>query len=195
MVWVCKLRAVDETGQLLMSGKRHSEGDWATEWGRIILDHSMRTFTIERDRLISLDGLAREISKATNTRRKLEEYYYGTWLMDIPEYILWASYRVNDREPDCPSWSWASCTGPIWLRFRDFDNDRPDDGLGRDCKVLGIDEATGILTISAIRVDITQWDLSPMHRVSMDDLNGKNGRLAYRQPLIQGYAVARQIDR
>lgn len=188
MVWVCKRKAVDETGQALIAGNRLSEGDWATEWGRIVVDHSQRKFTYERDRLISLDGLARGISKASNTACKIEEYFYGTFLIDTPEYILWASYRINDRETDCP-WSWASCTSPVWLRFRDFDTNRPDDGLSRYCKIGGIDKATGVLTISAWRVDITQWDLSPMKRVSMEDLNGKKGRLAYRQPLIQGYAV------
>jgi hypothetical protein len=190
MVWVCKQTAVDETGQFLIGGKRHSEGDWATEWGRIISEHSMRMFTFEKDRLISLDGLAREVSKATNNSCKLEEYFYGTWLTDIPEYILWASYRMDDRKTKCPSWSWASCASSVWLRFRDFDNNRPDDGLVRACKVLSVDRAAGILTVSAIRVDIGRWELSSRDRVSTQDLNGKEGRLAYRQPLIQGYGVS-----
>ena len=189
MVWVCKRTAMDETGQLLMAGKRHSEGDWATEWGRIISEHSMRKFTFERDRLISLDGLAREISKAKNNSCKPGEYFFGNWLIDIPEYILWASYRHENRKTECPSWSWASCASAVWLRFKDFDNMRPDDGLNQQCKVLGVDEASGALTISAIRLDIAHWDLSLMERVSFDDLQGKKGRLAYRQPLIQGYAV------
>ncbi|KAF2176934.1 hypothetical protein K469DRAFT_697630 [Zopfia rhizophila CBS 207.26] len=67
---------------------------------------------------------------------------------------------------------------------------RPDDGLVQDYKILSVDKATGILTISAIRLDITRWDLSLIDRISIQDLNRKNGRLAYRQSLIQGYGVS-----
>jgi hypothetical protein len=48
MVWVCKEKAVDETGQRLVAGQRHTESDWATEWGRIIVEHSVREFTFEK---------------------------------------------------------------------------------------------------------------------------------------------------
>jgi hypothetical protein len=190
MVWVCKRKAMDETGQQLVGGERHSKNDWATEWGTIISEHSMRRFTFEKDRLISLDGLAREISKAANNSCTMKEYFYGNWMIDLPEFILWASYRMDDRKTECPSWSWASCASAVWLRFRDFDNNRPDDGLVPDCEIHDVDKATGVLAISAIRLDITQWDLSPMDRVSIHDLNGKSKRLAYRQPLIQGYRVS-----
>ncbi|OAL42890.1 HET-domain-containing protein, partial [Pyrenochaeta sp. DS3sAY3a] len=108
MMWVCKERAVDETGHFVLAAKRHSDPDWATEWHKIITDHSVRDFTFESDRLVSLDGLAREVAKAENNSCKLEEYFYGTWLSDVPESILWASYRAHDRETACPSWSWAS---------------------------------------------------------------------------------------
>ena len=114
MVWVCKERAVDETGQTLIARKRHSEGDWATEWGRIIVKHSMRKFTFEKYRLISLNSLAREVSKATKNSCRPGEYFYGTWLIDIPEYILWSSYRLDDRKMECPSWPWASCVSAVW---------------------------------------------------------------------------------
>jgi hypothetical protein len=190
MVWVCKRQAVDETGQVLVGANRHSEGDWATEWGKIITEHSMRRFTFESDRLISLDGLAKEISKASNNSCKLEEYFFGNWLVDIPEYTLWGSYRMDRGETaECPSWSWASCDSAIWLRFQDFDNHRPDDGFVRECKVLGVDRATGVLNISAIRIEIMHWDFTPTRRVSTPELNSYSNGLAYRQPLIQGYGV------
>ncbi|KAH7079883.1 heterokaryon incompatibility protein-domain-containing protein [Paraphoma chrysanthemicola] len=189
MVWVCKGTAFDETGQLLMATKRHSEPDWASEWGRIIVEHSMREFTYEKDRLISLEGLAREVSKAGNNSCKAGEYFFGTWLVDIQEYILWASYRTTKRITNCPSWSWASCDSAVWLRFKDFDNNRPDDGLSQDCKVIGVDAETGILRVSAVRIDIAPWKLTSTARVSQQDLEGAAGARAYRGHLIQAYEV------
>ncbi|KAH7086185.1 heterokaryon incompatibility protein-domain-containing protein [Paraphoma chrysanthemicola] len=189
MVWVCKHTAFDETGQLLMATKRHSESDWATEWGRIIAEHSMREFTYEKDRLISLEGLAREVSKANNNSCKAGEYFFGNWLVDIPEYILWASYRTTKRITNCPSWSWASCDSAVWLRFKDFDNNRPDEGLNRGCKVIGVDAETGILRLSAVRIDIASWKLTLTGRVSQQDLEGLAGIRAYRGHLIQAYEV------
>ena len=194
MVWVCKRRAVEETGQLLLAQNRHSEDDWATEWGRIITDHSVRNFTFEKDRLTSLRGLATEISKANNNCYKLEHYFYGIWLHDIPECLLWASYRCDNRQTDCPSWSWASCASPVWLRFKDFDNMRPDEDLEQTCKVIGIDNATRILSISAIKLDIGQWDLSLMDRIPNQEYQGQKGRFAYREPVIQGYRVSSKHD-
>jgi len=149
----------------------------------------MRQFTFETDRLISLDGLAREVSKAPNNSCKMAEYFYGTWLRDLPEYILWASYRWGDRRTAWPSWSWASCASSVWLRFRDFDNMRPDELMMCDCEVLGVDEDTGVLTVSTIRIDITHWDFSLMEKVPLHELRNEKGRLAYRQPLVQGYSV------
>src|ERR1700712_1781191 len=99
------------------------ERDWTIEWGRIIVEHSTRAFTFESDRLHSLHSLAIELCKDVNNSYTPETYFFGIWLVDIPEYILWASYRLGEKKSThCPSWSWASCSGPVWLRFRDFDS-------------------------------------------------------------------------
>ncbi|KAF2667965.1 HET-domain-containing protein [Microthyrium microscopicum] len=188
MVWVCKGRSEDETGQMII-GRGLSEGDWATEWGRIIFEHSGRLFTYEKDRLVSLQGLAREVSKASNNSSSLETYYFGTFLVDIPEYILWASYRHGEKSKSCPSWSWASAGGAVWLRFRDFDYGRPDDSFGNDCKVLGVDRTSGLLSIEAKRVNIGNLISSVMERNSVNDLIGEKATRAYRQPLIQGFSI------
>ncbi|KAE9373876.1 HET-domain-containing protein, partial [Stipitochalara longipes BDJ] len=121
MVWACKRTAEDETGQQII-GRGLTEGDWATEWDRIIFEHSFREFTFEKDRLVSLDGLAREVAKASNNSHKSGTYFFGTWLIYIPESILWASYRMGKKSTFCPSWSWASCSGAVWLRFKNFDS-------------------------------------------------------------------------
>ncbi|VUC29064.1 unnamed protein product [Clonostachys rosea] len=186
MLWVCRDKAEDENAQMIHG--RLTECDWATEWGKIILEHSQRAFTFEKDRLRSLDSLANELSKAKNNSCKMGEYFYGTWLVDIPEYILWASYRAGKKNSDCPSWSWASCGGPVWFRFRDFDNMRQDD-FSQYCKVLGVSEMSGILTIEAKVADISHLILHAMRRNGHKDLMGQNGHSTYRQPLIQGYSV------
>lgn len=188
MIWVCKGKAEDETGQMHI-GWCLKELDWATEWGRIIMEHSGRAFTFEKDRLVSLQNLASEVMKANNNSYKPGTYFFGNWLLDIPEYILWASYRMGEKNKFCPSWSWASCGGPVWLRFRDFDNNRQDVMFSQECKVLGVDEATGILSIEAERSNISHLILSAMGKIPNKDLIGENGRLAYRRPLVQGYAI------
>jgi hypothetical protein len=143
----------------------------------------------EKDLLISLDGLAREVAKAENNTCKPGTYFFGTWLIDIPEYIFWASYRMGKKSALCPSWSWASCGGPVWLRFRDFDNNRPDHGIRTHCKLLGVDEATGILSIEAKRLNISHIILFAMEKFPTEDLLREKAILSYRRPLVQGYAI------
>lgn len=181
-------RAEDEGGQLIV-GRGLTEGDWATEWGRVVAEHSARAFTFEEDRLVSLDGLASKIVKAGNNSYKPGTYFIGTWLDDIPEFICWASYRTGKKNVLCPSWSWASCGGPVWFRFRDFDGNRPDEGFRSRCKILAVDAASGILSIEATRLMVNHLVLSAIEENSLKDLYGEKGRLAYRQPLIQGYAI------
>jgi hypothetical protein len=153
------------------------------------MEHSIRAFIFGKDRLISLDGLVREVAKAENNSCKPGTHFFGTWLIDIPEYILWASYRMGKKSTLCPSWSWASCGGPVWLRFRDFDNNRPEDGLRTRCKVLRVDEATGILNIEAKRLNISHLILSAIEKVPTKDLIGEMALLSYRQPLVHGHAI------
>src|ERR1700712_1668480 len=78
------------------------ERDWTIEWGRIIVEHSTRAFTFESDRLHSLHSLAIELCKAVNNSYTPETYFFGIWLVDIPEYILWASYRLGEKEVQPP---------------------------------------------------------------------------------------------
>ncbi|CAI6091593.1 unnamed protein product [Clonostachys chloroleuca] len=186
MLWVCRDKAEDENGQMVYG--RLTERDWSTEWGKIILEHSQREFSFEKDRLRSLDGLAKELSKVKNNSCNTGEYFYGTWLADIPEYILWASYRAGKKNTRCPSWTWASCEGAVWFRFRDFDNLRQDD-FSQCCKVLGVSKSTGVLTVEGKVADISHLILYPMRRNSTEDLMGQNSNVTYRQPLVQGYAV------
>jgi hypothetical protein len=82
---VCK-KTEDETGQQII-GRGLPEGGWATEWARIIVEHSLRAATFEEDRLNSLHRLARELTKAKNNSCKPGTYFFGTWLVDIPEYF------------------------------------------------------------------------------------------------------------
>src|SRR5262249_15158642 len=127
--------------------------------------------------------------KAKHNNYKPGSYFFGTWLVDIPEYILWASYRMGKKSTLYPSWSWASCGGPVWLRFRNLDINRPDHGFCRHCKVLGVEECTGILSIEAKILDISHLILFAMEKLFIRDLMRQHSRLPYRQPLAQGYAI------
>src|ERR1700691_5123575 len=73
-----------------------------SQMGRVIAEHSVREFKFEKDRLASLRSLEREVTKAMNNSRKPDTYFFSTWLIDIPEHILWASYRLGKVNTFCP---------------------------------------------------------------------------------------------
>lgn len=176
MVWVCRRHAEDESGQQII-GRGLPIVDWAPEWGRIIQEHSAREFTYEKDRLVSLEGLAGEIAK---TKSYKDTYCFGTWEIDVPECLLWSPIRRGTKLTICPSWSWASSPGPIWLRFRDFDNHRQDDCFGSCCRVLEMDQALGTLNIKAKRKEI--------HHLLTREYSEEPDYM-YRMPLHQGYVI------
>jgi Heterokaryon incompatibility protein (HET) len=108
MAWVCKTTAQDEFGEKLILGDR------AKSWSEIVMAHSERSFTYERDMLISLEGLAQETKKSREDKR----YLFGLWWVDLPLGLLWKSHdfsflQRNLSLPDVPSWSWASRKGSI----------------------------------------------------------------------------------
>ena len=140
--------------------------------------------------MISLDSLAREFAKASNNSYTPDTYFFGTWRIHIPEYILWASYRLGKRNTACPSWSWASCGGSAWLRFRGFDSNRPDNAFPSHCKVVSVDRDSGFLTLESKRLKISNLILPAMEYVNPADLIGNKALLPYRQPLVHGYAFS-----
>lgn len=95
--WACHSHAEDETGQP-MFGYKLPEAGWGTEWGRVIEEHSRREFTFMKDRLISPEGIAREVSKTrayetvpseTGEWIKSPACWEGTFKDNMPEHLLW----------------------------------------------------------------------------------------------------------
>jgi hypothetical protein len=85
-------------------------------WRDIIEEYSMREFSMLKDRLPALSGLAAEFQQSLNC-----VYMAGIWQDDL-HGLLWAmDYNVPfvfDTLDEGPSWSWASVPGPItyaWL--------------------------------------------------------------------------------
>jgi hypothetical protein len=102
LTWVCKTVQCDER-----------EGDMDVEqwpeWESVVSSYTMRELTYETDRLIALEGLVKEMQKAT-----AENYCLGIWTSGLPEHLLWMIYdRHRMGKPlDLPSWTWAAKPGP-----------------------------------------------------------------------------------
>jgi hypothetical protein len=104
-------------------------------WLKMVENFTSRVLTQNSDRLIAIDGIARELGRVFH-----DEYYAGLWLRGLPLQLLWR--RVNremimrgfcgcfqnrgfhmgtfilDSSRSCyaglfPSWSWAAAAGPV----------------------------------------------------------------------------------
>lgn len=106
MVWICKTAAEDETGR---NYTKTTFWDCSKTWTEIIEENYGRRLTYEKDRLISIRGLATEMQKS----RIGDRYFDGLWEKDPPLCLLWkppsfAIARLNLEIPDVASWSWGS---------------------------------------------------------------------------------------
>ena len=73
-------------------------------WYETVEAYSLRGLTYEKDRLPTLEGLAREFSVRTGYH-----YHQGIWKEDHLRGLLWRSRsRRSTREEQIPSWSWAA---------------------------------------------------------------------------------------
>ena len=78
-------------------------------WRKMVVDYTTLNFTFEKDALVAMMGLAREMQ----TFRR-GAYLCGLWEDSLIGDLLWESGRR--RIPDtwqAPSWSWASCVGSV----------------------------------------------------------------------------------
>ncbi|EPE29058.1 hypothetical protein GLAREA_00216 [Glarea lozoyensis ATCC 20868] len=84
-------------------------------WSRIVQTYSSCYLSEERDRLVALSGIAREMYRKTQ-----DGYLAGLWKSSLPTDLVWRSLHVT-QEPTrtkryrAPSWSWASVIGPVSL--------------------------------------------------------------------------------
>jgi hypothetical protein len=97
--WVCKKednqgnRAINEMGEPFDDSEYPS-------WWQFIREYSGRLLTYEKDRLIALEGLAKEMQKSGKGK-----YCFGVWSDKLPELLLWgtSSMERNKCLNDAPS--------------------------------------------------------------------------------------------
>ncbi|PVH80552.1 HET-domain-containing protein, partial [Cadophora sp. DSE1049] len=95
LVWVCKTSAEAETGYFVV-GRGIPIQEYKNAWGQIVQEHSARLFTYQRDRLVSLEGLA---SRYRHFKPKDDWYAAGIWGSDMPLHLLWSPKMLAwDRE-------------------------------------------------------------------------------------------------
>jgi Heterokaryon incompatibility protein (HET) len=116
LTWVCKTVQCDER-------EHHRDVQQYPEWYNILEDYTGRELTYETDRLIALEGLVKEMEKATT-----ERFCLGIWTSGLPEQLLWMIYGSTPMEKplDLPSWTWASKPGrkSFYISSPDFDECR-----------------------------------------------------------------------
>lgn len=79
------------------------------DWRRIVRVYTRAALTEERDKLVAISALAREMRVVTN-----DDYLAGLWRTSLVDDLLW--YAVHGKRPKsyrAPSWSWASIDGPV----------------------------------------------------------------------------------
>lgn len=82
-------------------------------WWKIVKLYSVCELTYERDKLVAISGIAREIFN----RNHSVEYVAGLWRSDIESQLCWKIRVPADRPatPQAPSWSWATTNGTTSL--------------------------------------------------------------------------------
>jgi hypothetical protein len=105
-------------------------------WYRLVQDFTSLQLTFHTDRLPAIAGLATEFAKGAQPR----SYMAGIWKSSLLEDLLWArdterevferrkrlaagqksNGAPSNRATAAPSWSWASCAGPVMFVRRSF---------------------------------------------------------------------------
>ncbi|KAK0109307.1 hypothetical protein ONS96_003126 [Cadophora gregata f. sp. sojae] len=165
LVWVCKTTAEAETGYFVV-GRGIPIQEYSNAWGQIVQEHSARLFTYQRDRLVSLEGLA---SKFRHFKPKDDWYAAGIWGSDMPLHLLWSPKMLAWDRDGRPSWSWVSCPSEIWFRIRETATRRDCESFTSRCHVEGADMETGVLKLRARKREIEahmlqEFDLEDGHR-------------------------------
>lgn len=107
--WTCK-----STGRIL-GDRGLSYRKWSPlgkHWLEDVEGYCWKDLTYESDRLVAIEGLARELKKTRS-----DTYEFGVWSSEAHETLSWIVDRPSkghpsgSRVPGIPSWSWASVTG------------------------------------------------------------------------------------
>lgn len=85
-------------------------------WAHLCDEYSSRDFTFESDRLIAIQGIADRLADQYGDR-----YCHGIFESHIARGLSWCSATPNSmmgsKEPNLPSWSWASSCNKSGARF------------------------------------------------------------------------------
>jgi Heterokaryon incompatibility protein (HET) len=118
LIWSCKNDRRPRVRHLTSEFGSNWTRVFEDDWEMLVASYSRRQLTHKSDKLIAIKGLANRFQQKYRKR-----YYYGLWIEDLPDGLLWYSDErlFRDTGNDIPSWSWASTTGPISFKSSVFD--------------------------------------------------------------------------
>ena len=98
-------------------------------WNKIVLTYTKCALTKEKDRLVAISAVAKQIQSMTK-----DEYLAGLWRRHLEYNLLWFAdqsdtNRARAKDYVAPSWSWASMTSreePYKCGIQPFIYIRPD---------------------------------------------------------------------
>jgi hypothetical protein len=80
-------------------------------WGAAVLEYTRGHLTFEKDKLVAISGIAKELYPFLQCR-----YLAGHWEVNLDRQLGWCCMGAYSRRPStyrAPSWSWASVDGAI----------------------------------------------------------------------------------
>ncbi|KAG4432648.1 hypothetical protein IFR05_011873 [Cadophora sp. M221] len=86
--------------------------NWLHRWGNIVKAYSKCMLTIGNDKLVAICGIARTMHGLDDPG----QYLAGMWSEKFNAQLCWALRGKTEPRPAtyrAPSWSWASCDGPV----------------------------------------------------------------------------------
>jgi hypothetical protein len=88
-------------------------------WYRLIENYSSMSLTKATDRLLAVKGLAQALHKSRMPKMTFaQSYFNGIWIEDLARSLLWyaelpSHVSKSTTSNKMPSYSWASCKGPV----------------------------------------------------------------------------------
>lgn len=80
-------------------------------WNDIVEDYTRASLTKERDKLVAISAIAREMQPLMQSR-----YLAGLWESNLIQQLGWGNYRSGKSSVYCgPSWSWTSRTSDVLI--------------------------------------------------------------------------------
>jgi hypothetical protein len=175
LYWECQKETCSENKQI-SDGKTlhtiiqpldffHKEPQLHSNWYGLLSEYTNTALTREENRLPALAGIARFIERVTGDRSVA-----GLWKSDLHFGLLSISVDSDMKNPKtvrAPSWSWASCEGPIMYEIWNHSHKRIPT-MGVDCLKIEYEGRHLISPIKASRLVLS----ARIHLVRFDDVEG-----------------------